>query len=214
MDTNTEKVWELKLSHLATALEKNGFNTHIVSKKEDLPSLLDSLLKPNTTVNAGGSMTLLETGIIDYLRRGPYTFYDRTDPSVDTPEKMLALNRQAFSADYYFASANAITSEGEIYNVDGRGNRVAATLYGPDKVIFVVGRNKWVKNLDEAIKRNREISGPANCIRLNRKTPCVKTGTCMNCQGADRICNDFTLIGKNMTKGRITVILLAFPSGY
>jgi L-lactate utilization protein LutB len=214
MDINYENTWKIKLENLANKLRENGFEAFCVSSKEDLSTLLDSLMKPGSLVNAGGSMTLQETGIIDYLRKGPYTFFDRTDPSVNTPEKMHALNRQAFSADYYFASANAITSEGEIYNVDGRGNRVAATIYGPDKVILVVGRNKWVRDLDEAISRNREISAPANCVRLSRKTPCAVTGSCGDCKGAERICNDYSLIRRSGIKGRIAVVLLEWETGY
>ncbi len=214
MDTHYETTWKNKLENLAIKLRENGFEVFSVATKDQLPTLLNSLIKPGSTVNAGGSMTLQETGIIDYLRKGPFTFYDRTDPSNNTPEKMHALNRQAFSADYYFSSANAITSEGEIYNVDGRGNRVAATIYGPDKVILVVGRNKWVKDLDDAVSRNREISAPANCVRLSRKTPCAVTGSCGDCKGADRICNDYSLIRRSGTKGRIAVILLEWEAGY
>ena len=214
MDIHYETTWKNKLEKVSNRLRENGFEAFTATSMEELPLLLDSLMKPDSTVNAGGSMTLQETGIIDYLRKGPFTFYDRTDPSIDTPEKMHALNRQAFSADYYFASCNAITADGEIYNVDGRGNRVAATIYGPDKVILVVGRNKWVKDLDEAISRNREISAPANCVRLSRKTPCALSGSCSDCKSVDRICNDYSLIRRSGTRGRIAVILLEWEAGY
>ena len=189
-------------------------DAYVVQKKEELPDLLDRLMKKGASVNAGGSMTLAETGIIDYLYAGDYVFYDKTSPEVKTNEQIAAVNRQAFSADYYFTSVNAITEDGWLYNVDGRGNRVAAMIYGPENVIVVVGRNKCVKTFDDAVQRNREVSGPANCIRLGKKTPCSVTGQCADCNSPDRICNDFTLIKKSNPKGRIKVILLNFEAGY
>ena len=214
MDAHTELIWNRKLTRLAKRLQANQMDAYIADSKDDLTVLLDGILKPGATVNAGGSMTLRETGIIDYLRRGNFTFYDRTAPDVQTAEQTEAIYRQAFSADYYFASANAVTSDGWIYNVDGRGNRTAAILYGPKNVILVCGRNKWVKDLAAALARNREISAPANCVRLGRKTPCTVSGECEDCKSQDRICNDYTLIKRCSVKGRIKVILLNFEAGY
>ena len=214
MDQNAENLWRIKLGRIAERLKLNQMDAYIVQTKEELPDLLDSLMKKGASVNAGGSMTLAETGIIDYLYAADYSFYDKTSPEVKTAEQITAIYHQAFSADYYFTSANAITEDGYIFNVDGRGNRVAAMMYGPENVIVVVGRNKCVKTVDDAIQRNREISGPANCIRLGKKTPCSVTGQCTDCSSPDRICNEFTLIKRSNPKGRIKVILLNFEAGY
>ncbi|MDG6878257.1 hypothetical protein Cp4433_02550 [Clostridium perfringens] len=103
---------------------------------------------------------------------------------------------------------------GEIYNVDGNGNRVAAMLYGPDKVIIVAGYNKIVENLSEAIQRNRRISAPANAKRLNKKTPCAKVGNCMDCKSPEKICREYTLIRSQSNSNRIHVIFLNEELGY
>ena len=109
---------------------------------------------------------------------------------------------------------NIITEDGELYNVDGNGNRVAAMLYGPDKVIVICGINKIVKDVDEAIKRNKAISAPMNAKRLNKKTPCAKVGYCMNCNSPERICNEYTLIKKQRSSERMHVIFLNENLGY
>jgi len=124
------------------------------------------------------------------------------------------LYRNTFSADVYFTSTNAITEKGELYNVDGNGNRVAAMLYGPDKVIIIAGINKIVENIEEAIKRNERVSAPANCKRLNRATPCVKVGHCIDCSSEERICNEYTIIRRQGNKDRIHVIFLNEELGY
>jgi len=214
MDDNSEYIWRIKLEKLAEKLRGNMMDAVIVDTKEEIPPLLDSILTPGCTVNAGGSMTLAETGVFDYLRKGDFVFYDRNAPDINTPEQIKDIYRQAFSADFYFTSTNAITADGWLYNVDGRGNRVSAMIYGPENVIILCGRNKWVSSLDAAIARNREMAAPANCVRLSKNTPCTFSGKCEDCKSEDRICNEYTLIKRNLPKGRIKVILLNFESGY
>ena len=114
--------------------------------------------------------------------------------------------RKTFYANAYFTSTNAITEKGELFNVDGNGNRIAAMLYGPDKVIVICGANKIVKNIDEAIKRNKEIAAPANTKRMNAKTPCKITGYCMDCSSQDRICCEYSVIKRQRFDNRIHVI--------
>ena len=111
-------------------------------------------------------------------------------------------------------STNAITEYGEIYNVDGNGNRVAAMLYGPDKVIIVAGVNKIVPNVEEAIIRTKEYASPINAKRLNKETPCTKIGRCVECNSDNRICNEYTLIKRQIDKNRIHVIFLNDNLGY
>ena len=213
MDKNLEFVVNQRVKRTMEALEKNNMEAHLVNNKVELIGKIKDICKEGEVVSVGGSMTLFETGVIDFLRSGKYEFLDRYKEGL-TPEEVKEVFRKSFFADSYFTSSNAITESGWLYNVDGNGNRVAAMLYGPDKVIVIAGVNKIVKDLDGAIERNKEISAPANCIRLNRSTPCSKIGYCSNCNSKDRICNEYTLIKRQREKGRITVIFLKEDFGY
>ena len=161
MNENVKWVNEKKIERTIKSLEKNNMKGYYAKNNEELINIIKDIAKEGEMVSVGGSMTLFETNVIDLLRSGRYNFLDRYEENL-TPADMKALYRKTFYADTYFSSVNAITEEGEIFNVDGNGNRVAAMLYGPDKVILVVGVNKIVKNIDEAVKRNKALSGPAN----------------------------------------------------
>lgn len=158
-------------------------------------------------------MTLFETGVIDYLRSSRFHFLDRYEKGL-TPEQVVQVFKKAFTSDVFFSSSNAVTEDGYLYNVDGNGNRVAPMIYGPDSVVIIVGWNKIVKDIDAAIERNRQISAPANVVRLGIPNPCAKTGHCMDCQGATRICCDYVLLGKQKIPGRIKVLILGEDYGY
>ncbi|WP_238884101.1 lactate utilization protein [Clostridium sp. YIM B02551] len=213
MDSNISYVKEKKIERVIDALNKNNINGYLVNSKEELIDKIKEIVKEGSKVACGGSMTLFETGIIEHLRSGRYDFLDRYKEGL-TGEEIKNIFRQSFFSDAYFASSNAITESGEIYNVDGNGNRVAAMLYGPDKVIIVAGINKIVKDLDEAIKRNRTVSAPANAKRLNKATPCARVGYCMDCKSPDRLCREYTVIKSQGNKDRIHVIFLNEELGY
>lgn len=213
MDSNVSFVIEKKAERTIKNLENNNMNGYFVKNENEALEKIKEIIKEGDTIGTGGSMTLFETGAIDLLRNGKYNFLDRYKEGLN-PDDIKEIYRKSFFADAYLASSNAVTEEGELYNVDGTGNRVAAMLYGPDKVILVVGINKIVKNVDEAIKRNREIAAPANSKRLGRKTPCSKVGTCMECSSNDRICNEYVLIRKQGIKNRIHVIIVNKELGY
>lgn len=213
MDENMKWLYKSKVNEIISNLEKNNMQGFYVENKEELIKKLDELVKNNSTVSVGGSMTLFETGVIDYLKNKDVLFYNRYEEGL-SKEDIKDIYRKSFSVDYYFTSTQAITLQGELYNVDGTGNRVAAMLYGPENVIVIVGINKIVDDFDAAIKRNRNISAPANAKRLNRKTPCAKTGYCMECNSNDRICNEYTLIKRQSQKDRIKVIIVAEEFGY
>lgn len=213
MDKNISWVVEQKVKRTIEKLEKNNMEGYYVEDEKALINKLDELVKAGEAVAVGGSMTLFEAGVIDYLRSGKFEFLDRYADGL-TAEKLKEIYRKSFFADSYFVSSNAVTEDGELYNVDGNGNRVAAMIYGPDKVFVIVGVNKIVKDLDAAIERNREISAPANAKRLDKKTPCAKTGFCMDCSSAERICNEYVLIRKQGTKGRIKVLIVGKTLGY
>lgn len=213
MDNNIKWVNELKILRTIEALKGNRINGYLVKDKNELIEKITELVEDGASVACGGSMSLFEAGVIEHLRSNRYKFFDRYKEGL-TPEEIKDIYRKAFSCDAYFTSTNAITESGELYNVDGNGNRVAAMLYGPDKVIVIVGANKIVKNIDEAIERNKRVSAPANAKRLNRKTPCAKVGYCMNCKSEERICREYTVIKRQGNPERIHVIFINENLGY
>ncbi|MCY6484726.1 lactate utilization protein [Clostridium aestuarii] len=213
MDKNTEFIIEKRVERTIENLEKHNMNGYFVQNEKEALKKIEELMNEGNTVSVGGSMTLFESGAIEFLRSDKYNFLDRYKKDL-TKDQIKDIYRKSFSADVYLTSSNAITEDGELYNVDGTGNRVAAMVYGPDKVIVVVGVNKIVKDLDEAIMRNREIAAPANAKRLNRSTPCAKVGYCMDCTSKDRICNDYVVIRRQGSIGRIHVIIVNKELGY
>lgn len=213
MNENVKWVNEKRIEKTINNLEKNNIKGYFAKSNDELINIIKDIAKEGEMVSVGGSSTLFETNVIDLLRSGRYNFLDRYEENL-TPADMKALYRKTFCADTYFSSVNAITEEGEIFNVDGNGNRVAAMLYGPDKVILVVGVNKIVKNIDEAVKRNKALSGPANAKRLNAATPCAKVGYCMDCKSDDRICCEYTVIKRQRTANRMNVIFINDVLGF
>lgn len=213
MDEISTWLMEQKINRVIENLEKNNMEGYYARDEREVLDIVKTLVNKGESVSVGGSMTLFETGIIDYLRNGDFKFLDRYEPGL-TREEIIDIFKKSFLTDTYFVSSNAITENGELYNVDGNGNRVAAMLYGPEKVIVIVGKNKIVKNVDEAIQRNREYAAPANAKRLDKKTPCARVGHCMDCKSEERICNEYTLIRRQNTKGRIKVIIVGKELGY
>ncbi len=213
MDQHRLYVEEKRIERTLKALRKHKINAHHVENRDQLLAKVAELIPEGSVVSAGGSMTLKETGILDFLGRGSYTFLDRTAEGL-TPDDIREIYVRSFDADVYLTSTNALTEKGELYNVDGRGNRVAAMIYGPKKVIVVCGTNKIVPDIEEAIERNRRIAAPANNRRLERKTPCAVTGICSDCDSPDRICNAYTVIARQMDPDRMHLILLDEHAGY
>jgi L-lactate utilization protein LutB len=213
MDIHLSSVIEKRVQETIKNLKKNNMNGYYAKSNKELFKLLDTLIEENDTVSVGGSMTLFETGVIDYLKTLNIRYLDRYKDNLQ-PADRKQLYRDVFSSNVYLSSTNAITVKGELYNVDGTGNRVAAMIYGPDKVIIISGFNKIVDDIEEAKKRNKFISAPANVKRLNRNTPCLKTGYCVDCKSIDKICNIHTIINNQIDKDRIHVIILNEQYGY
>lgn len=210
---------EMTLERTVKALQANRMDACWVSTKEEALEKVRALLKTGCTVTCGGSMTLDECGIMALLRSGDYKFLDR---AAVQPEEIPALYRDAFSADAYLMSSNAITEQGELYNVDGNGNRVAALIFGPKDVIVVAGANKIVPDVNAAVQRVKRIAAPVNAMRLNQDTPCARCGTCAGiaggmaagCKAEHRICCSYVVSGFQRTPNRIHVILVAENLGY
>lgn len=198
-------------------LKKHQMNAVYIPTKAELPTLLSKHCIDHPTVTFGGSMTLFETGAIDYLRQlskqNQIQLLDRYTEGL-TREQIQEIYRAAFTADLYFTSSNAITEDGFLYNVDGNGNRVAAMIFGPKKVIIIAGCNKIVPDKESAVKRAQEIAAPLNTQRLQLKTPCAKTGACSDCASPDRICCSYVFLGQQRMKNRIEIILIGESYGY
>lgn len=213
MDENVKKVTELRVAKTIKALERNNMKGYFVKSPEELFSLIDSLIGGDKLITHGGSVTLDETGVKAHLKENyKGIFMDRAD--CKTPEETQELYRKTFFADTFFASSNAVTEEGELYNIDGTGNRVSAMIFGPKQVILVVGTNKIVPDMKAAEQRLRKIACPANTIRLNMKTPCAVTGECGNCNSPDRICCAYVRHGQQRIKDRIKVIFIEGDYGF
>ncbi len=211
-----------QLEPIAQALRKNRMVAHCVKTKEDVLPLVRQLLKSGETVAVGGSESLFETGVIDLLRNGDYRFLDRYAEDLTASERDDVL-RQSLLADTYLCSSSAVTRNGELYNVDGRANRVAALAYGPKTVVLVVGCNKIVDDLEAAFRRVKTVAAPMNAKRLQCKTYCAVHGACVaadsttctdGCSSADRICADYLISGWQRVADRIHVILVGEPLGF
>lgn len=213
MDEHMKAVYRARIDRTLKALEKNQMKGYYLEDVAGLVPMLSELIAPDHTVSVGGAMTLFETGVIDWLRGYSHSFLDRYAPGL-TPENITEIYRKSFSADAYLCSSQAVTEQGELYNVDGRGNRVAAMTFGPNRVIVICGTNKLVRDEAAAIERNRRIAAPANAKRLNRKTPCAAIGYCTDCDSPDRICAQHVLMKRQVVKDRIHVILVEGDFGY
>lgn len=211
-----------ELEPIAEALRANGMIAHCVADRSAVVPLVRSLLIPGETVAVGGSVTLEETGVLDLLRSGTYHFLDRYAPDLTVEERNEVL-RQGLLANTFLCSSNAVTRNGELYNVDGRANRVAAMAFGPDRVIIVVGCNKIVDDIPSAARRVKTIAAPLNTKRLGCHTYCAVNGVCKavdsdnytdGCLSPDRICSHYFIAGKQRVTDRLCVILVGEPLGY
>lgn len=194
-------------------LKRNNMAGYFVSDQTELINLIGSLIKHGSTVGCGDSITLEQTGVFNFLRNGNYNFYDKHKLGLTSEDKREIYLRN-FSADTFITGSNAVTLDGKIFNIDGNGSRVAPMIYGPKQVIIVVGINKIVENVDAAIERARQIAAPLDAKRLNKDTPCTKTGKCIDCKHKQRICNDFVLIAGQFIENRISVIIINETLGY
>ena len=205
-------------------LRRNKMEPYFCETKEEACELVRTLIQPGDTISSGGSVTLKETGVYDIITSADYNYLDRSRPGI-TREEVEEVYRQTFSADAFFTSTNALTENGELYNVDGNSNRVAAILYGPKSVVVVCGVNKIVSNIDEAIERVKTKAAPPNTVRLGIDTYCAKSGKCVSlnkenpelcegCHGDGRICCNYVVCAQQRHVNRIKVIIINDTFGY
>ncbi len=220
MDVLDMKIVEKTMENL----RKNNIKPFFVEKKEDVLPLIRTLVNEGDTVSNGGSVTLKECGVMDELKSGRYNYLDRSREGI-TREEVEDVYRETYKADVYFASSNAVTESGYLYNVDGNSNRVSAILYGPKSVVLVCGYNKIVKNIEEAELRVKQKAAPPNTVRLNCDTYCAKAGECVSLKNSDRemcdgchsparICCNFVISAWQRHIDRIKVIFVGEKLGY
>ena len=214
-----------RIGNVIKNLNANNINAVYCETKKDVLSQVNELLTEGATISSGGSVSLVESGVWDLINKPCYNFLNRNRAGI-TLEEQMEIYKQVIGIDYYFCSANAVTENGELLNVDGFANRISAIAFGPKKIIMVVGANKIVKDLDEAFLRVKKIAAPKNCVRLGLNNPCVKLGHCVSllksdnpaftdgCKTQTRICRNYLVSGMQKDKERITVILCGEELGY
>lgn len=203
--------YEKQAASLIKALNRRGMDATYCATAASACETALSLIKEGSTVTWGGSESIRECGLLDALKKAPVTLWDRASVK---PEDMKDFYRRAFCADYYLMSANAISLDGQLVNIDGTGNRVAALSYGPDHVIVIAGMNKVAPTLEAAIDRAHYSAAPPNAMRLNLETPCAKDGVCHNCLSPQKICNMLHVTHNNRFRGRVHVILVGEALGF
>ena len=207
---------EIRNERLAKTLIHNLHRRHIEAfycpTAAEAVQKVSQLIDDGSSVTWGGTMTVRDLGIPGYLRnRGTLEVLDRD--LATTPEQKQDVYLKAFTADVYLTSANAISEDGVIVNIDGNGNRVAAITWGPKKVIFVIGLNKVAQNVEAALARARSTASPINAARFDIKTPCQTDGVCHNCNSPESICNYVHFL-RNSPRGRHVVVLVGENLGY
>lgn len=186
---------------------RNMTGYYVKDRDEALKKALE-LIPEGSRVAMGGCMSAQEIGLTDALNNGHYTFYDRA--FMAKREGLL----EAYGADVFVSSVNALTDDGILVNIDGNANRVSFIAQGPQKVVFIVGMNKVASDLDHAMKRARNIAAPINAGRFDIATPCTKTGKCTDCKSIDTVCCQFLITRFSRHKDRIHVILVNENLGF
>ncbi|MCL2129528.1 MAG: lactate utilization protein [Treponema sp.] len=197
---------------VAKALASRFFEAWYFSEEREAEEKVFSLIPKTDTISWGGSLTVAGLNLTKLAVEKGYKVIDR-DTATD-PAERNELMRQALLCDTFLTGTNAITEDGQLFNIDGFGNRVAAMIFGPKQVIIVVGMNKVVKTLEDAYSRIRNIAAPANMQRFSpKKTPCIESGACADCLSEDSICSFITRIRLCKPAGRIKVILIGKDLG-
>lgn len=226
MDRHKEQTQQLRVQRTIEALDKNNIEARFIPTVADIIPTLQDLIAGGSSVGFGGSVSLEEAGVLDWLRSGSFTVYDRYQKDLG-PEGIREVFLKSFDADAYLASANAITEHGEIYCVDGRSNRTAAMLWGPKQVILVASWDKIVPDLVSAILRVKGLVAPANTARLESGTYCSTEGECISpvvdsrhlmaldaglCENT--ICSNYVVFSRQQIPGRMKVLIVGESLGY
>lgn len=213
---------DAKIQETMDNLKKRGFAPYYLESRAEVLPLIQQLVPAGSSVSHGGSETLKQVGVVDFLASGTYQYINRAGLE---GEALRQSYQDAFGCDAYFTSSNAVTRDGVLYNVDGNSNRVACIVFGPRQVIMIVGRNKIVDTFDQAVERVKRIAAPYNTRRLSCKTPCAATGHCISldkdgadlcdgCASPARICCNYVTTAFDRHIGRIKVLIVNEDLGY
>jgi len=208
-------IYRSQAEEIIKNLKKRSMDGVYFEKAEQAVASILMEIPDGVRVGLGGSESIIESGLVDALRKRNIRLLDRYRENVSEKE-VWEMRREGLSADIYVSSSNAVTLDGKIVNMDGIGNRVAAMIFGPGKVILLVGMNKVVKTVEEAIARIKNYVAPRNAIRVNIDTPCSKKGFCQEprCIPPHRICSQLVIIESSMFSGRIKLFLVGEELGY
>ena len=206
-----ERYWQIRLTQVKEALEANGFGVFIAQDSAEAKEIVLRKIVPQTgarRISAGDSMTCINAGLFEALATVPGVEFIEPFAEELPLDEMMERLREALLVDLFITGTNAVTEAGQLVNLDMVGNRIGGITFGPKKVAILVGRNKIVPTLEDAIARVRNYAAPANAARLGLRTPCARTAHCENCRSPDRICNAWSILEKSYPQGRVTVVLI------
>jgi L-lactate utilization protein LutB len=212
MNENITKRNQLLAQKVIKGLESRNMKGYYAADKDEALKIALELIPEQSSISMGGAMSAREIGLVDALKNGKYNFIEREGLTDEASKRAATL--AAYDADYFLVSANAMTEDGVIVNIDGNANRVSMIAHGPKHVIFIVGMNKICDDVDGAMKRARNVAAPINAQRFGLSTPCAKTGSCMNCKSPDTICCQFLITRYSRHNDRIHVILVNDNLGF
>jgi len=211
MDDHLKKYWNIRLGELKQVLEENNFEVYLAQDAAQAKKIVLGRIIPVTrakSISWGGSTTFTSIGLYDELKESrEFDIIDTYDKNV-TMEEKLERRRQALLVDLFITGTNAVTDTGKLVNLDMIGNRVGGITFGPKNVVLLIGRNKVIADVDDALMRIKNYVAPANVMRLGLKNPCIKTGYCEECKSTERICNAWTITEKSFPKNRIKIVLI------
>ena len=213
MDQNKEWLIELRLNKAVEKLKAHQFEALSVKTKEDAAQEIWKYIHPKQRIGVGGSHTIRELRILDQLEAKGCILYDHWKPGLPK-EKVLEIRKSQMTSDLFLSSVNAVTLNGELVNIDFAGNRVNATTYGPGKVILVAGYNKIVEDVQEGIKRIKNVTAPLRARDLNMDVPCAKLGKCVDCNSPNRICRVVVIHERKPALTDMLVILVGEELGF
>lgn len=212
MSDPKQKYYEKRAQVLLKNLSSRGFEAYYCADKAQALDKALKLIPQGASVGWGGCASAEQIGLVDAVRHGNYAAMDRDTAA--TPQERVKIMKQCLSADVFLTGANALSLDGQMVNIDGNGNRVAAIVYGPDSVLVVAGMNKVCDTLDAAVSRARTVAAPMNKQRFDSKTPCEVTGSCADCKSESCICNQLLITRNCRPNGRIKVILVGEELGF
>lgn len=217
MDNPIHHYWEIRLKKTQKALEANNFDVYIAATKDLAKKMAYDTIIPAMapkSISWGGSMTFVGTRLYEALKKDPrYTVLDTYDKSL-SPEQSMQRRRESMLVDLFITGTNALTESGHLVNLDMIGNRVGAITFGPKNVLLFIGRNKIVPHREAAVERIKNYAAPVNVMRLDKQSPCGKTGRCEDCSSPDRICNTWTITEKSFPKQRVKIVLINEDMGF